>query len=228
MSEPANAIPTPPTSAVRNTIGKGNEQTLENSDRPTSDAALREYCDKYYHQLLQIIAEKTHKEKAQQEKLKEVKARLNFEGCSESRTPNVRGDLRRRQKSRFSRNPTRSHEPTPSVFSRIRRERSESPRHRDSKRKAVFTRLGRKEKGVLDRLGAVKAVCPRTQMTLDPETLKKKQRAATRAPIQGEQDPFPESAITKEHPRGKQNRSQKVKTVEGALEVKIKKAKVKH
>nr|GEU68851.1 reverse transcriptase domain-containing protein [Tanacetum cinerariifolium] len=54
-------------------------------------------------------AENFHKEKAQQDKLKEVKARLNFEGCSgknskvqevsqhsESSTPDVRGDLRRR------------------------------------------------------------------------------------------------------------------------------------
>ncbi|GKG27257.1 hypothetical protein Tco_0402960, partial [Tanacetum coccineum] len=69
---------------------------------PASDAALREYCDKHYHQLLPIIAEKFHQEKIQQEKLKEVKARLNFEGYSrrnskvqevsqhsESRTPNV-------------------------------------------------------------------------------------------------------------------------------------------
>ncbi|GKG43183.1 hypothetical protein Tco_0479867, partial [Tanacetum coccineum] len=47
---------------------------------PASDAALREYCDKHYHQLLPIIAEKFHQEKIQQEKLKEVKARLNFVG----------------------------------------------------------------------------------------------------------------------------------------------------
>nr|GEX37330.1 reverse transcriptase domain-containing protein [Tanacetum cinerariifolium] len=67
---------------MRNTVGKGKEQTSKNSDRPASDAAFREYCDKYYHQLLTIIAEKVPREKVQQEKLKEVKARLNFKGCS--------------------------------------------------------------------------------------------------------------------------------------------------
>ncbi|GKA21737.1 hypothetical protein Tco_0701726 [Tanacetum coccineum] len=82
MSEPAELIPSPPTFAVRNTVGKGNEQISKNPSRPVSDAALREYCDKYYHQLLPIIAEKVHQEKVQQEKLKEVKSRLNFEGCS--------------------------------------------------------------------------------------------------------------------------------------------------
>ncbi|GJY50654.1 reverse transcriptase domain-containing protein [Tanacetum coccineum] len=90
-------------------MGREKEQTSKNPDRPASDAALREYCDKHYHQLLPIIAEKVYNEKVQQEKLKEVKARLNFEGCSgrnskiqetsqysESRTPNKRGDLRKR------------------------------------------------------------------------------------------------------------------------------------
>ncbi|GJY95918.1 reverse transcriptase domain-containing protein [Tanacetum coccineum] len=142
MSEPADLIPTPPTSAVQNTMGKGNEQTLENPNRPASNAALQEYCDKYYHQLLPIIAEKVHKEKTQQDKLKEVKARLNFEECSgrnskiqevsqysECRTPNIRGDHERMRRSRRSRSISRSPEPT-SVFSRIRRNRSESPKHR--------------------------------------------------------------------------------------------------
>ncbi|GJQ95835.1 reverse transcriptase domain-containing protein [Tanacetum coccineum] len=105
-------------------------------------AALREYCDKYYHQLLSIIAEKVHQEKIQQEKLKEVKAHLNFKGCSgknskiqevsqhsESRTLDAR-DLRRKL--------------------RIRRDRSESPRHRPKGRRdgGVFKRLGGKGKSV--------------------------------------------------------------------------------
>nr|GEY52100.1 reverse transcriptase domain-containing protein [Tanacetum cinerariifolium] len=115
MSEPADLIPAP-TSVVRNTMGKGNEQTLENKNRLASDAALREYYDKYYHQLLSIITEKVHKEKAQQDKLKEVTTHLNFEGCSrrnvkiqevsqhsESRTPNIRGEHGKRQMSRRSR-----------------------------------------------------------------------------------------------------------------------------
>ncbi|GJS36381.1 reverse transcriptase domain-containing protein [Tanacetum coccineum] len=69
-----------PTSAVRNTLGK--EQATPDSVRPISNEALREYCDKNYHQILPIIAEKVHKEKVQQEKLKAVKARLNFEETS--------------------------------------------------------------------------------------------------------------------------------------------------
>nr|GEW34111.1 reverse transcriptase domain-containing protein [Tanacetum cinerariifolium] len=52
------------TSAVRNTLGK--EQVPRDLGRPASDAALREYCDKNYHQLLPIIAEKVHQEKEHQ------------------------------------------------------------------------------------------------------------------------------------------------------------------
>ncbi|GJX94745.1 hypothetical protein Tco_0349331 [Tanacetum coccineum] len=83
-----------PTSAVRNTLGK--EQIPQDLGRPASDADLRQYCDRNYHQLLPIIAEKVHQEKMQQEKLKAVKARLNFEEVSqhsESGTPSRRKDL---------------------------------------------------------------------------------------------------------------------------------------
>nr|GEW07885.1 hypothetical protein [Tanacetum cinerariifolium] len=108
MGGPAELNLTPPTSDVRNTVGREKEETSKNPDRLASDATFREYCDKHYHQLLPIIAEKVHNEKMQQEKLKEVKARLNFEGCFEknlkiqevsqhfeSRTLDAR-DLRRR------------------------------------------------------------------------------------------------------------------------------------
>ncbi|GJV88296.1 hypothetical protein Tco_1532234 [Tanacetum coccineum] len=108
--------------------------------------------------LLPIIAEKVHQEKVQQEKLKEVKARLNFEGCSgrnlkiqkvsqhsESRTPNVRGEHGRGRRSGRSHCMSGSPEPT-SVFSKIRRGRSESPRH-------MLEGKGRKEEGVFGRLG---------------------------------------------------------------------------
>nr|GEV82354.1 reverse transcriptase domain-containing protein [Tanacetum cinerariifolium] len=114
----ANIVPTPTTSAVRNTVGKGNDQNL---DRPAFDVALREYRDKYYHQLLPIIAEKVHQEKVQQEKLKEVKARLNFGGCSEhskSRTPNVRKRYGKGRRFERSRSMSGSPEHT-SGFSRI-------------------------------------------------------------------------------------------------------------
>nr|GEV36743.1 reverse transcriptase domain-containing protein [Tanacetum cinerariifolium] len=120
--------------------------------------ALQEYCDKHYHQLLPIIAEKVYNEKVQQEKLKEAKARLNFEGSSrrnskiqemsqysESRTPNKRGDLRGRLKPRRPRSLSKSLEQT-SVFYRIQQDRSASPRRRQGdKRKRggdVFHRLG--------------------------------------------------------------------------------------
>nr|GEW71147.1 hypothetical protein [Tanacetum cinerariifolium] len=54
--------------------------TLKLMERKTCcfTIALRDYCDKNYHQLLPIIAEKVHQEKVQQEKLKPVKAHLNL------------------------------------------------------------------------------------------------------------------------------------------------------
>ncbi|GJZ84142.1 hypothetical protein Tco_0649481 [Tanacetum coccineum] len=91
MSEPAELIPSPTTSVVRNTVEKGNEQISKNLNRPASYAALREYCDKHYHQLLPIIAKKSPPKKVQQEKLKEVKARLNFEGCFGMKLEDPRG-----------------------------------------------------------------------------------------------------------------------------------------
>ncbi|GKD62164.1 reverse transcriptase domain-containing protein [Tanacetum coccineum] len=107
---------------------------------PASNAALREYCDRNYHQLLPIIAEKVH-----QEKLKAVKAHLNFEEVSqhsESGTPSRRRDLRKRFGSRRVRNVSGSPEP--------RHGRPESPRKKDPERKTVFKRM---EKGVFHRLG---------------------------------------------------------------------------
>nr|GEU87789.1 reverse transcriptase domain-containing protein [Tanacetum cinerariifolium] len=86
-----------PTSVVRNTLGK--EQAPQNLVRPVSDEDLREYCDKNYHRILPIIDEKLHQEMAQQEKLKAVKARLNFEEASrysESETPSRRRNLKER------------------------------------------------------------------------------------------------------------------------------------
>ncbi|GJT48926.1 hypothetical protein Tco_0975083 [Tanacetum coccineum] len=131
-----------PTSAVRNTLGK--EQISQDMDRTPSDTALREYCDKNYHQLLPIIDEKVHQEKVQQEKLKAVKARLNFKEVlqhSESGTPSEMRDLRKRLGSRRVRNMSESPEP--------RHSRPELPRKKDPERKTVFKRL---EKGVFHRL----------------------------------------------------------------------------
>ncbi|GJR61005.1 reverse transcriptase domain-containing protein [Tanacetum coccineum] len=129
-------------SVVRNTLGK--EPIPQDPGRPISDEALREYCDKNYHQILPIIAEKVHQEKAQQEKLKAVKARLNFEETSrhsELGTPIRRRDLKERLRPRFVRGRSGSPEP--------RRGRSESPKKKGSERKTVFKRL---EKGVFHRI----------------------------------------------------------------------------
>ncbi|GKA55086.1 reverse transcriptase domain-containing protein [Tanacetum coccineum] len=132
-----------PTSVVRNTLRK--ESAPQDLGRPISDEALREYCDRNYHQILPIIAKKVHQEKVQQEKLKAVKARLNFEEAShhsESGTPIRRRDLKERLGPRYVRSRSRSPEP--------RRGRSESPKKKGPERKAVFKRL---EKGVFHRLG---------------------------------------------------------------------------
>nr|GEU94434.1 hypothetical protein [Tanacetum cinerariifolium] len=127
-----------PTSVVRNTLGR--EQAPQNLVRPVSDEDLREYCDKNYHQILPIIAEKLH-----QEKLKAVKARLNIEEASqysESETPNRRRNLKERLGPRYARTRSRSPEP--------RRDRSKSPREKDPERRTVFKRL---KKGMFHRLG---------------------------------------------------------------------------
>ncbi|GJU64409.1 hypothetical protein Tco_1246244 [Tanacetum coccineum] len=132
-----------PTYAVRNTLGNG--QVPQDLGGPASDAALWEYCDRNYHQLLPIIAEKVHQEKVQQEKLKAVKAHLNFEEASqhsESGTPSRRRDLKKRLGSRRVRSMSGSPE--------SRRGHSESPRKKGPERKTVFKRL---EKGVFHMLG---------------------------------------------------------------------------
>ncbi|GKB76806.1 reverse transcriptase domain-containing protein [Tanacetum coccineum] len=145
MSMHSGSSPTAPTFVVRNTVGREKEISQGNLNGPVSDAALREYCDKHYNQLLPILAEKMHQEKVQQEKLKAVKARLNFEEVSqhsESGTPSRRRDLRKRIRSKRICSVSGSPKP--------RRGRSESPRKRDPERKTVFKRL---EKGVFHRLG---------------------------------------------------------------------------
>ncbi|GJX56478.1 reverse transcriptase domain-containing protein [Tanacetum coccineum] len=113
-----------PTSVVRNTLRK--EQAWQDLGRPISDEALREYCDKNYHQILPIIAKKVHQEKVQQEKLKAVKAHRNFEETSrhfESGTSSKRRSLEERLGSRHARSMSGNPEP--------RRGRSKSPRERE-------------------------------------------------------------------------------------------------
>ncbi|GJV12401.1 reverse transcriptase domain-containing protein [Tanacetum coccineum] len=144
--------------AVRNTAGQEKEISQGNLNGSTSDATLGEYCDKHYNQLLPILAKKMHQENVQQEKLKAVKARLNFEEVSqhsESGTPSRRRDLRKRLGSRRIRNVSGSPEP--------RRGRSESPRKRDPKRKMVFKRL---EKAVTEILKVVTKVPTQEEQNL--------------------------------------------------------------
>ncbi|GKF31927.1 hypothetical protein Tco_0101725, partial [Tanacetum coccineum] len=142
MSNHEQSAPSQPTSAVRDTVGRGKEPTPQDRGRPASDVALREYCDKNYNQLLPIIAEKFNKEKEKNEKLKEVKARLNFGGStgtsrySESRTMSTK-EYEKMYRSRRSRSPR----PIPSVFSRLKRDQSRSPKPKE-KEGGVFKRLG--------------------------------------------------------------------------------------
>nr|GFA46334.1 reverse transcriptase domain-containing protein [Tanacetum cinerariifolium] len=82
MSNPEQTAPSQPMSAVRNTGGRGKEPVTQDQGGPASDAALREYYDKNYNQLLPIMEEKFNQEKEKNEKLNELKARLNFKGCS--------------------------------------------------------------------------------------------------------------------------------------------------
>ncbi|GJU67920.1 hypothetical protein Tco_1254179 [Tanacetum coccineum] len=110
-----------PVSVMRNTLGK--EQVPQDLGRPISDKALREYCDKNYHHILPIIAEKTSRH-------------------SDSGTLSSRRDLKERLGPRHARSMFESLEP--------RRSRSKSQRERGSERKTVFKRL---EKDVFHRLG---------------------------------------------------------------------------
>ncbi|GKC72273.1 hypothetical protein Tco_1118156 [Tanacetum coccineum] len=101
-------------------------------------------------ELLPIMAEKFNQEKEKSEKLKEINSRLNFEGCSRtSRYSELKKmDTKEHEKKHRSR---RSRSLRTSVFSRIRRERSRSPKQR-TKEGGVFKRLGSRGKSVSTRL----------------------------------------------------------------------------
>ncbi|GJR52828.1 hypothetical protein Tco_1403349 [Tanacetum coccineum] len=151
MSTREQHTPTIPTSAVWKTGERSGPQGLE---EPTFDEVLRELCDKNYHQLLPLIAEKMQKEKEQQDKFNAVKARLLYGDESErnpknheeshyteSKTPTARTELIRRHGSKHSRSPS----PIASVFRRLRRNKPPSPGPRPRKEGGVFNRLGGKE-----------------------------------------------------------------------------------
>ncbi|GJS93836.1 hypothetical protein Tco_0800804 [Tanacetum coccineum] len=209
MSTRSGPSPTTNTSAVRNTVGRGKEKSQENPNEPASDAALREFCDKNYNQLLPILAEKMHQEKVQQEKLKAVKARLNFEETSqysESGAPSRRRDVKKRLGPKEARSMSRSPEP--------RRDRSRSPRRKDPERETVFRRL---EKGVFHRLGdkkkgmsAYSVVQGVSHITAAAETPK----AIIRVSAREERSPLQRGIMTEKHTHVREEECQKARTVQ--------------
>ncbi|GKA36958.1 hypothetical protein Tco_0723523 [Tanacetum coccineum] len=104
MSNHEQTTHSQPTSMVRNMVGRGKEPATQDRGGPASDAALREYWDKNYNQLLPIMEEKLNREKEKSEKLKELNSRLNFEGCSgTSRKDSEGGHWKSRSKGKKSR-----------------------------------------------------------------------------------------------------------------------------
>ncbi|GKD12044.1 hypothetical protein Tco_1196451 [Tanacetum coccineum] len=135
----SNAQPTPshPRSDVRNTIGK-DKQTPQGFARTTSAVDLEEFCEKHYEKLLPIMADKV---------------RLDF-GDVRKRTTKTQESAYSESRTRSPRRHRRSHSPrqSSSVFTRLNRERSRSPRH-NQKNKAriesnVFERLGSRGRSV--------------------------------------------------------------------------------
>nr|GEV75075.1 reverse transcriptase domain-containing protein [Tanacetum cinerariifolium] len=98
MGNSEQSAPSQPTSAVRNTAGKGKKPVSQDRGGLASDAALREYYDKNYNQLLSIIAKKLNEGKERSKKLKGVKARLNFGGSSRTLRAPTRDIQKRSQK----------------------------------------------------------------------------------------------------------------------------------
>ncbi|GJX13961.1 hypothetical protein Tco_0205719, partial [Tanacetum coccineum] len=183
-----------PTSSVRNTLGK--EKAPQDLARPISDEAMREYCDKNYHQILLIIAEKMHQEKVQQEKLKAVKARLNFKEASrhsESGTPSRRRSLKERLGPRCAHIISGSPEP--------RHCRSKSPRDKDPERRTMFRRL---EKGVFHRLGDKEKnvfAHSRDSRHMSYHSSRRDTESYTKVLTPGKQKLLSRNIIAKEHPR---------------------------
>ncbi|GJY27675.1 reverse transcriptase domain-containing protein [Tanacetum coccineum] len=119
MSTHSGPSPTAPTSDVRNTVGKGKEASHGNLNGPASDAALREYFDKHYNQLL------PH---------------------SKSGTPRRRRDIKKGLGSKCVRNISGSPEPR---RGRSESPRKKNPKRKPvfkRQEKGVFHRLGDKEK----------------------------------------------------------------------------------
>nr|GEX51758.1 hypothetical protein [Tanacetum cinerariifolium]GEY11956.1 hypothetical protein [Tanacetum cinerariifolium] len=193
------------TSAVRNTLRK--EQVPQDLGRSTSNAALREYYDRNHHQLLPIIAEKEHQEKVHQDKLKAVKARLNFEEASqylESGAPRRRRSLKQRLESRHAAACSEALSQGAAILSHQGKEVQKEEQCSKDYRKVYSTGL--------ETRGRVR---PRTQITqiIDHTIIVAKTlKAATRVLAQEKRSLFMKNVITKEHPYegGKRYRKAKV------------------
>ncbi|PWA53083.1 NB-ARC domains-containing protein [Artemisia annua] len=162
----SGSTPTQEHSTVWNTLGKEKSQGVS---EPLPDAAIREFCDKHYDQLLPLMAEKVH-----QEKLRQVQTRLGFDNDeeksgrsreqsrnSESKSLGERKDKRRRQASPSVKSGPSEYSYSQSAFSRLSSGETKTSRE-DCERKmyprsVVFSRLGEKRQDVKSRLGDRKA-----------------------------------------------------------------------
>ncbi|GKD29174.1 reverse transcriptase domain-containing protein [Tanacetum coccineum] len=205
MSTHSGPSPTTHISVVRNTVGKEKEKSQKNPNEPASDAVLREFCDKNYNQLLPILAEKMHQEKIQQEKLKAVKARLNFEEVSqysELGAPSKRRDVRKRLGPKGVRNVSGSPKDVTNLDHQERKSRE--GRRCSEGWKRVYS------------IGWVikKRVCPHTPVVQgDSHTTaaEEKPKAITRVPAQGERSPLLRGITIKEHTHTREEECQKVR-----------------
>ncbi|GJU20532.1 reverse transcriptase domain-containing protein [Tanacetum coccineum] len=146
MSNHEQPTPSHPKSDVRNMAGK-NKQTPQGSARTTSAVNLEEFCEEHYEKLLPIMADKYEYEQRKKEKLEEVKARLNF-GDARKKSTRAQESVYSESRTISPRRQRRSHisRHNPSVFTRLRYERSRSLRHeyksKASRESTVFKRLG--------------------------------------------------------------------------------------
>nr|GEV39881.1 reverse transcriptase domain-containing protein [Tanacetum cinerariifolium] len=107
-------------------------------------------CGGISYSLLVALYDKFNHKKEKNEKLKDLKARLNFKGCFETSRYSESKTMRTKEHDKRHRS-RRSHSPRTSVVSRIRRERSRSPIRRERSR---LPRQREKEGGVFKRLGS--------------------------------------------------------------------------
>ncbi|GJV00998.1 reverse transcriptase domain-containing protein [Tanacetum coccineum] len=126
MSNHEQPTPSHPRFDVMNTARK-NKQTSQGSARTTSAVDLEEFCEKHYEKLLPIMADKYGYEQRKKEKLEEVKARLDF-GDAQKKSTRTQESAYSESRTISPRRQRRSRSPrhNPSVFTRLRRERSRS------------------------------------------------------------------------------------------------------